>query len=84
MTKNQREGKGWAREGVSNKMGRALWGLWTVAGAVKMGAGARVKNIPGESENIPHSQFSFGSAPYKLYFQQILIHKCSLPKDLPA
>ena len=26
MMKNEREGKGWAKEGVSNKIGGALWG----------------------------------------------------------
>lgn len=69
--------------GVRSKTGGALWGPLDCGWGSKDGGGGLCEKRPwGLREYSP--QFSFGSAPYKLYFQQILIHKCSLPKDLPC
>ena len=42
MMKNEREGKGWAKEGVSNKIGRALWGPLDCGWGSKDGGGGLV------------------------------------------
>ena len=75
MMKNEREGKGRAKEGVSNEIGRALWGPLDCGWGSKDGGGGLCEEHPWGIREY---------SPYKLYFQQMLIHKYSLPKDLPC
>ena len=68
MMKNEREGKGWAKEGVSNEIGRALWGPLDCGWGSKDGGGGLCEEHPwGIREYSPFTVFLWVSSIQTLF-----------------
>lgn len=68
MMKNEREGKGRAKEGVSNKIGRALWGPLDCGWGSKDGGGGLCEEHPwGIREYSPFTVFLWVSSIQTLF-----------------
>ena len=68
MMKNEREGKGRAKEGVSNEIGRALWGPLDCGWGSKDGGGGLCEEHPwGIREYSPFTVFLWVSSIQTLF-----------------